>query len=196
MRIKVVILCIVLLNTVAVASTQRTARTAGLGTRAPWMVSVVHKINLIPTLRMNGIKASTIDGSTAFTFNLTSGIVLDHDGHILTRLVNVNPNNPSPDVTVKTTDGRTLTAEVLGLDDSTGLTILRVPDLKIDPPSFADDSDANDVDLVRILTPDFNETFNVTVTATVDNTGNTSTAVNGNGDLPFFPTMRVVATPA
>ena len=49
----------------------------------------------------------------AFTFNLTAGIVIDNEGHVLTRLVNVNPNNPSPDIKVKTSDGRSLKAEVL-----------------------------------------------------------------------------------
>ena len=173
------------------ASTQRSAHPAaavGVAAQAPWMVSVVHKINLLPVLNSSGIQASTVDGSNAVTYNLTTGIVMDRDGHIMTRLVNVNPNNPSPDITIKTVDGRALSAEILGLDGSTGLTILRVPDLKIDPPTFAEDANLADGDIIHVLSPDFEGTL----------THFKARGDNGSADqtVSFFPTMKLLSTTA
>ena len=196
MRTRIFVLCILLLNAfgvAAVASQQRrTAHTASAAPHRPWLVSVVHKINLVPTFKTNGIQASTIDGGNAYTFNLTTGIVIDHEGHILTRLVNLNPNNPSTDIKVKTSDGRSLKADVLGLDGSTGLTILKATDLNIDPPTFVDDATVDDGQMMRVLSPDFN-----LVTATVTRGGPSAASKSNDPDsISFFPTMKVLSTTA
>src|SRR5882724_10627763 len=192
MRTRIIVLCILLSNAIGVAagaSQQRPAhQTAAFAPHTPWLVSVVHKINLVPTFKTSGIQASTIDGGNAFTFNLTTGIVIDHQGHILTRLVNLNPNNPSPDIKVKTNDGRSLKAEVLGLDGSTGLTILKATDLNIDPPTFAEDTMVDDGQMMRVLSPD----FEFYVNGAAANSSASKSAISRGTDpeaISFFPTM-------
>jgi len=198
MRTRIFVLCILLLNVFGVAAVasqqQRGAHAASFAPHTPWLVSVVHKINLVPTFKTNGLQASTIDGGNAYTFNLTTGIVIDHEGHVLTRLVNLNPNNASADIKVKTRDGRSLKAEVLGLDDSTGLTILKATDLNIEPPTFSADAMIDDGQMMRVLTPD----FDLTVTAKANSeTDKTSASKSSDPDsISFFPTMKVLTTAA
>src|SRR5882724_10003408 len=199
MRTRIIVLCILLSNAIGVAagaSQQRPAhQTAAFAPHTPWLVSVVHKINLVPTFKTSGIQASTIDGGNAFTFNLTTGIVIDHQGHILTRLVNLNPNNPSTDIKVKTSDGRSLKADVLGLDGSTGLTILKATDLNIDPPTFAEDAMVDDGQMMRVLSPDF-EFFMTGTTASRGIDKNAPSRGSDPDSVSFFPTMKVLSTSA
>ena len=86
--------------------------------------------------------------------NITSGIVIERN-YVLARLVNINPENPSPDITIETGNGRSLKAEFIGLDDSTGFSVLHVPDLNIDPPKFAQQITLSDGELLHILSPSF-----------------------------------------
>lgn len=157
---------------------------------APWVVSVIHKINLIPMLARRDIKAYTLDGSAeanAVTFNFTTGLVLDREGHILTRLINLNPANPTPEIMIKTVDGRSLQAEFLGLDNNTGFTILRAPELKVEPPKFAEELSIDDAELIEILSPNFH--FSSTSASSVATTSQSESS--DTGEVSFFPTMKL-----
>lgn len=120
-----------------------------------WLVSVIHEINIEDLLRSEGMSAAPVDGRTIqITRNITTGLVIDASGRVLTRLVNLNRFNARPSVRVKTEDGRILTAQFVGADRATGLTLLEVPGLGIVPPGFATAPPRPD-ELVIVKSPEF-----------------------------------------
>lgn len=122
---------------------------------APWLVSVIHEINIDDLLRSEGMSAAPVDGRTLqVTRNITTGLVIDQNGQILTRLVNLYRINARPAVTVKTADGRVFAAEFVGADRATGFTLLEVPGLGIAPPSFAE-AVAQPGEMVTVKSPEF-----------------------------------------
>lgn len=120
-----------------------------------WLVSVIHEINIEDLLRSEGMSAAPVDGRTIqITRNITTGLVIDASGRVLTRLVNLNRFNARPSVRIKTGDGRILTAQFVGADRATGLTLLEVPGLGIEPPGFATAPPRPD-ELVIVKSPEF-----------------------------------------
>jgi S1-C subfamily serine protease len=72
-----------------------------------------------------------------------SGLLIDHDGHVMT---NAHVVDGSSSVTVKFGEGDALDAEVLGVDDSTDIAVLRVDPAGLDAePLELGDSDAVEV---------------------------------------------------
>lgn len=70
----------------------------------------------------------TLDGEPAPSMQkkrVTLGVVLDADGHILTRLFDVSPANPPKGVMAAASGTRQFPARFLGMDPVTGLCILR-----------------------------------------------------------------------
>lgn len=59
------------------------------------------------------------------TTNVTLGVVIDNQGHIVTRLSNVSPNGPAPEVRVITPQSQLVTARFIGMDAVTGLCVLK-----------------------------------------------------------------------
>jgi S1-C subfamily serine protease len=59
---------------------------------------------------------------------VTLGLILDDDGHIVTRLIDVNPSKPPLDISVKALGLRPVPAKFLGMDTVTGFCILKVQD--------------------------------------------------------------------
>ncbi len=58
------------------------------------------------------------------------GLVLDNEGHVITRLIDVTPNNPPLNVTVRADGARPVKAKFLGMDTVTGLCVLKVEENK------------------------------------------------------------------
>lgn len=58
--------------------------------------------------------------------NITLGMVMDDSGHIVTRLVGITPKTPPEAVVVTPQQGRPTKARFLGLDATTGLSVLEV----------------------------------------------------------------------
>lgn len=56
----------------------------------------------------------------------TLGLVVDDEGHIVTRLFDVSPNNPPQQVTAQALDTKPFQAQFLGMDTVTGLCVLKV----------------------------------------------------------------------
>ncbi|HQR37239.1 MAG TPA: PDZ domain-containing protein [Blastocatellia bacterium] len=109
------------------------ARPVSAGTQArlkqpdAWFLTVSHRIDLaqrapdaFPQTGQPGRKL----------INLTSGILVDSDGHVVTRLVNLDPTLAQQDLKVTTSTGKILTASFVGLDGPTGLAVLSVPELR------------------------------------------------------------------
>lgn len=105
----------------------------------PWLVTVEHKINFSEiqrSLNEMGLRLNQIPARFR-PVNLTTGIVIEK-GYVLTRLVNINPESGSTNVgqiAVRTSSGE-YPATFVGLDGPTGLCLLLVQGLELEPVSI------------------------------------------------------------
>jgi S1-C subfamily serine protease len=69
---------------------------------------------------------------------VTLGLVIDDEGHVVTRLVDVTPNNPPLNVTVRSyAEPKPVSARFLGMDTVTGLCVLKAESGSRRPPLFS-----------------------------------------------------------
>lgn len=68
---------------------------------------------------------------------VTLGLVIDDEGHVVTRLVDVAPSNPPINVTVRALDSKPITAKFLGMDTVTGLCVLKAEGISLKVPVFS-----------------------------------------------------------
>src|ERR1041385_1080616 len=70
----------------------------------PWAVSVVHTIDLekmVAQMRSQGQVRVGIAGSAPpFVYNVTTGLVVDDQGHVVTRLSNLDPRRKTDNIMV------------------------------------------------------------------------------------------------
>lgn len=134
----------------------------------PWLVTVVHQINLSElekSLLQRGIKMN-ISGDRLINFtpiNVTTGIVIDKEGHILTRLVNLNPEAGEKGVgsiTILLPSGEERQARFIGLDGPSGFCLLTVEDLSIEPAPLATQLPVDFNVPVTVLNVEFNDKSN------------------------------------
>ena len=117
--------------------------TAGLEVRAqgvehkpePWIVSVNHRIDLNAHAQQvgraaNGQDVRVVKPAPRPVINLASGVLIDVDGHVVTRLVNLDPRETEHDIQITTSAGKILAAKFVGFDGPTGLSLLSVPELR------------------------------------------------------------------
>jgi S1-C subfamily serine protease len=69
---------------------------------------------------------------------VTLGLVIDDEGHVVTRLVDVAPSNPPINVAVRALDSKPTTAKFLGMDTVTGLCVLKTEGISLKTPVFSD----------------------------------------------------------
>src|SRR5215468_9957503 len=69
--------------------------------------------------------------------SVTLGLVIDDEGHVVTRLVGATPANPPIDITVRAQGGRPAPAKFLGLDAVTGLCVLKAEGAPLTAPTFS-----------------------------------------------------------
>src|SRR5262245_55740516 len=69
--------------------------------------------------------------------SVTLGLVIDDEGHVVTRLVDATPANPPMDITVRAQGGRPAPAKFLGMDAVTGLCVLKVEGASLGIPPFS-----------------------------------------------------------
>src|SRR5262245_13635254 len=67
----------------------------------------------------------------------TLGLVIDNEGHVVTRLADVTPANPPISISVRTSRGKMTTAKFLGMDTVTGLCVLKVEGLALPTPALS-----------------------------------------------------------
>jgi S1-C subfamily serine protease len=99
-----------------------------------WFVLVSHRLDLArdaqrmvsaePDARVEHV------GGPRFVINLTAGVLVDKEGHVVTRLVNLDPTSREQDLKITTSTGKVLKATFVGLDQPTGLAVLSVPGLR------------------------------------------------------------------
>ncbi len=68
---------------------------------------------------------------------VTLGLVIDDEGHVVTRLVDVAPSHPPINVTVRAVDSKPITAKFLGMDTVTGLCVLKAEGMSLKTPMFS-----------------------------------------------------------
>src|SRR5215468_6509578 len=67
----------------------------------------------------------------------TIGLVIDNEGHVVTRLADVTPANPPISLSVRELRSRPTPAKFLGMDAVTGLCALKVDGLELHTPSLS-----------------------------------------------------------
>lgn len=125
---------------------------------SPWAVSVVHTIDLqkmIQRMREKGKDRIGVPASAPqFVYNVATGLVVDNDGHIVTRLANLDPEDKDQRISISTRNGESFPARLIGVDCATGFAVLEVPTLKVDLPGIAAATDIPDGTPVKILSTD------------------------------------------
>ncbi|QUV99642.1 PDZ domain-containing protein [Chloracidobacterium sp. MS 40/45] len=116
----------------------RRSDTAGVGR---WLVIVNHHVTMGElTAAAEDVSTAALDGTCApsdvVLTNVTTGIVVDDKGHVLTQLVNVPPGPGNPTIVVQTQDRQEFQARFIGRDGATGLCVLQVPGLQVAPPTM------------------------------------------------------------
>jgi S1-C subfamily serine protease len=69
--------------------------------------------------------------------SVTLGLVIDDEGHVLTRLADATPGAPPINVSVRTQGGRPVSAKFLGMDAVTGLCVLKAEGASLAAPAFS-----------------------------------------------------------
>jgi S1-C subfamily serine protease len=67
----------------------------------------------------------------------TVGLVIDNEGHVVTRLVDVTPSNLPISLSVRADRSKLTSAKFLGMDTVTGLCVLKVEGLALPTPAFS-----------------------------------------------------------
>ncbi len=131
----------------------------------PWLVTIIHEINLSEirsSLLKRGIKTKLPNEKlTKFQpTNVTTGIVVDQKGHILTKLVNLIPEAGEQaigTINVVLPSGEQKQARFVGLDGPSGFCLLAVDNLNIKPVPLANNISLVSNDSVILLNVEFAE---------------------------------------
>src|SRR5215216_1745293 len=125
---------------------------------SPWAVSVLHTVDLqklIQRMREQGKDRIGVPASAPqYIYNVATGLVVDNDGHIVTRLANLDPQDKNQQISIITRDGATIAARLVGIDFATGFSVLEVASLKVDLANIASPSNLTNGTPVKILSTD------------------------------------------
>ena len=131
-----------------------------LGTQAssPWAVSVVHMVDLqkmIQRMREKGENRIGVPASAPqYIYNIATGLILDNEGHIVTRLANLDPQDINQQISIITRDGVSIPARLVGVDYATGFAVLEAASLKVDLSGVAPAENITSGMPVKILSTD------------------------------------------
>lgn len=81
----------------------------------------------------------TLDGAPPPSLlhkRVTLGLVIDDQGHIVTRLIDVNPSNPPVDLTVRVSGSIPTKAKFVGMDTVTGFCVIKVEGVNLKQANF------------------------------------------------------------
>jgi serine protease Do len=125
--------------------------------RPPGVVSVIHKIDLFKLLdkirKEQNVHVGVSASAAREIINLTTGLIMDDQGHIITRLANLDPTDKNPEIMVVTGTGAKLKAALIGIDGPTGFAILKAEPLG-DRPQMASSNELSEGTTVQILSAD------------------------------------------
>ncbi len=142
----------------ALAQTPQPPHAAVNQSSVPWAVSVVHTIDLQKMVALmreeQKLRVGVAGTAPPYIYHITTGIIVDDQGHVVTRLANLDSQGKEHKLTVTTSDGTTVAARLIGVDFATGFAVLDVAFLKgITPKTAAPGSLLNGA-AVKILSSD------------------------------------------
>src|SRR5262247_3977500 len=119
------------------ASVNEGAKRAWRRTEAHGWVWVSRTIDLAQQLG-GEYNIPTLDGEPLPVMpSVTLGLVIDNEGHVLTRLADATPGAPPVNVSVRAQGGRPFAAKFLGMDEVTGLCVLKAEGASLAAPAFS-----------------------------------------------------------
>ncbi|MEK6407011.1 MAG: PDZ domain-containing protein [Acidobacteriota bacterium] len=149
---------VLILASAARAQSPQPPQTAANESRVQWAVSVVHTIDLqkmVDLMReQQKLRVGVAGTAPRYIYNITTGIVVDDQGHVVTRLSNLDPQEKEHKLAVTTSDGATLAAKLIGVDFATGFAVLEVALLKTALPNVAGPASLLNGATVKILSSD------------------------------------------
>jgi len=123
----------------------------------PWAVSVVHGIDpqkMVALMREEKLRVGIAGSAPQYMYNITTGLVVDNQGHVVTRLAYLDLQEKDHKLAVTTADGTTVDAKLIGIDFATGFAVLDVASLKGAFPSVNTAASPVNGAPVRILSSD------------------------------------------
>ena len=123
----------------------------------PWAVSVVHGIDpqkMVALMREEKLRVGIAGSAPQYMYNITTGLVVDNQGHVVTRLAYLDLQEKDHKLAVTTADGTTVDAKLIGIDFATGFAVLDVASLKGAFPSVNTAATPVNGAPVRILSSD------------------------------------------
>ena len=131
---------VLMLASAARAQAPQPAKPVANQSSVPWAVSVVHTIDLDRMVELmreqQKLRVGVAGTAPPYIYNITTGIIIDDQGHVVTRLANLDPQDRDHKLTVTTGDGTILAAKLIGVDFATGFAVLHVASLKATTPKI------------------------------------------------------------
>jgi S1-C subfamily serine protease len=162
----VVLLSVILFTLTGAAQAQSPAQPQPKPPPNPWTVSIVHTVDfqkLVEWIRSQGNDRIAVPASPpAFVYNFATGMVIDDQGHVITRLVNLTPVDKDPLINITSSDGTAHRARLVGIDGATGFALLEVASLKSGMPKVALASTLDAGARVQILSTDVQQQVQTT----------------------------------
>ena len=149
---------VLMLASAARAQAPQPAKPVANQSSVPWAVSVVHTIDLDRMVELmreqQKLRVGVAGTAPPYIYNITTGIIIDDQGHVVTRLANLDPQDRDHKLTVTTGDGTILAAKLIGVDFATGFAVLHVASLKATTPKITRLSSLMNGAAVKILSSD------------------------------------------
>ena len=156
-RSAAVILILILAPAALAQSPQPTQPAVANQASVPWAVSVVHTIELqkmVDLIREQNLRVGVAGTAPRYIYNITTGIIVDGQGHVVTRLTNLDPKEKEHKIAVTTGDGTTQPAKLIGIDFATGFAVLEVASLNTTKPNIFPAGSLLNGTTVKILSSD------------------------------------------
>jgi serine protease Do len=157
-RVATPVLILALASLTVAQSPQPAPASPTISATVPWAVSVVHTIPMAKMTawirEQQNVRVGVAGTAPPFVYNITTGIIVDEQGHVVTRLTNLNPSDKDQKLTITTGDGSALAAKLIGVDLATGFAVLEVASLKSSAPKIANVGGLLNGTQVRILSSD------------------------------------------
>ena len=149
---------ILILASAAMAQAPQPQSTAANQAVVPGVVSVVRTIDLqVMVDRMRGqqsLRVGVSGSAPPYIYNITTGLLVDDQGHVVTRLSSLDPQDKNQKLTVTTSDGTALDAKLIGVDFATGFAVLEVAAIRAPALKVASSSRLGTGTIVKILSSD------------------------------------------
>jgi S1-C subfamily serine protease len=107
--------------------------------------------------RMRGqqsLRVGVAGSAPPYIYNITTGLVVDEAGHVVTRFSSLNSQDKNQKLTITTSDGASFEAKLVGIDFATGFAVLEASAIKGPALKVAPSSRVTNGAIVKILSSD------------------------------------------